>query len=209
MADSFPSKPNDGPPELPIVRFGLRRMFLFVTVVGVLLVLMARSPGIGKLALPLIAALVFLHVLSTLIGNRLRALADDRLDWQEKHGIIDGEVLPATRLSQSHASLHRTPETPLRRRDSLPAWPRRKVLAGAIVGGVVGAILLATTIGYRISPLGIATGAMSTAILGGWLVFIGSNFWSIARHTWREAMAHERLDESRRRADCRGDGDGI
>ena len=67
-------------------------------------------------------------------------------------------------------------------------WLRTVVVAGAIVGGCIGArACWRLTIGHRTSPVGIAVGALSTAVLGGWFAFLGGSFWAIFRQGWREA----------------------
>ena len=67
----------------------------------------------------------------------------------------------------------------------LPLW----VAVGAAVGGVIGAAVLELTIGDHTTAVGIAVGAVSTAILGGWFAFLGGSFWAILRQGWRDAVS--------------------
>lgn len=67
----------------------------------------------------------------------------------------------------------------------LPLW----VAVGSAVGGVIGIAVLELTIGDRTTNVGIAVGAISTAIVGGWFAFVVGNFWAILRQGWQDAVA--------------------
>jgi hypothetical protein len=64
-----------------------------------------------------------------------------------------------------------------------------------VAGGCAGAVLLSTAIGHRVSTGGVAVGATSFAVLGGWLAFLIGNFYGVFRHGFREALAEQQKDE--------------
>ena len=69
-----------------------------------------------------------------------------------------------------------------------------------IVGGLGGGILLSGTIGHRTSPEGVIVGAASFAVLGGWISFLGGNFYGVFRHGFREALAEQQKDHNVQKA---------
>src|SRR4029077_18190019 len=71
--------------------------------------------------------------------------------------------------------------SPLRTRGLAVRWLPLLVAAGAVVGGCIGAVLLELTIGSRTSSVGIAVGALSTAVLGAWCAFIGRQLLASSR----------------------------
>jgi hypothetical protein len=180
------------PPELPPLRFGLRQMFGIVAGICVLMAAMVSSSSTTSLVLLLAVVIVTAHVTGTAIGSRLRAHADHRRAWEASHAPTSATrpicPMPATTTS----------EPPLYSRRA--SWHRLPLLVagGALVGLLAGAVLLAETIGHRTSAAGIAVGAVSLGIVGGWCALLGGCFWSILRQGWREAVAQQKLDESRR-----------
>jgi hypothetical protein len=89
------------------------------------------------------------------------------------------------------------PPAPIRRSswhgfDRAPLARLPLVVGGGILAGAVGgAVSLTWAIGDRSSIAGLAIGAVSVAVLGGWFAFLGSSFYSIFRHGWREAVEAE------------------
>jgi hypothetical protein len=90
-------------------------------------------------------------------------------------------------------------QSPWHRRGStaLP-WLPRLIVGGSLLGGVIGAIVLAATIGHRTSAAGIIVGSASLAVVGGWVAFLSGSFYGIFRHGLRDALAEQRKDESPR-----------
>jgi hypothetical protein len=76
-------------------------------------------------------------------------------------------------------------------------WLPRIIVAGVILGGILGASLLGLTIGHRTTLAGVAVGGISSAVLGGWFAFVGGSFYGIFRHGLRDAIAEQRKDERR------------
>ncbi len=200
------SQNPETPPEEPsLLRFGLRQLFWFVAVICVLLAGIAAGGAKAGVALLMAALIVVLHVASTFIGGRLREQADRRVaretgqEFAEHvHRRVTGGVDPGPRIELA-------PSSPWHHRGATPLpWQRLVVIGGVVIGGIGGAVFLALTIGHRTSAGGIVVGAMSLAVLGGWIGFLGSSFYGIFRHGLRDALAEQRKDEARRRG--RGTG---
>ncbi len=84
------SEPQLPEPQLPVLRFGLRQLFWWVTGLCVLLGLLMAVPfGLSPVALVLAVSVVVLHVLSTAIGTRLGAHANERRAWEANLGQED------------------------------------------------------------------------------------------------------------------------
>lgn len=184
-------------PQLPVVRFGLKQFFWWVTGACLLMAGMAisaRSDSMSPLVLLMAVLAVGLHIGGTAIGMRLKAHANERRAWEAARNageaIDDGPPtaasVPLYREPQVRSPLHGH-DRPLRR---LRAW----VSAGAILGGGLGVVVLSLTIGDRTSAAGIVVGALSTAIVGAWLAFVGANSWAIFRQGWLDAVAEERRE---------------
>ncbi|HEY4231814.1 MAG TPA: hypothetical protein VGM76_00165 [Lacipirellulaceae bacterium] len=172
-------------PNRPVLRFGLRHLFWFVTGVSVLLATLANFPdgSYNSLALVIAIAVVVLHLMGAAIGCHLRAEADRHTAvFQPLDG---GELDPSCSMQLSPLHVH---GLALRR---LPLL----VAIGAILGGCLGAVLLEVMIGGRTTSLGVAVGALSTAVLGGWFTFLAVSFSAILRQGWRDAVAGQKLDE--------------
>lgn len=196
-----PSVANSPPTELPLLRFRLRHLFWIVAGVCVLMAGLVASSGITSLALLLAVIVAVAHVTATALGSRLRDHADHRRSWESSHA-PHGAGRPFNSLSSAArpaaANSIKSAQPPLySRRSSLRRLPLL-VAAGALLGLLVGAAVLAGTIGHRTSAAGIAVGAVSLGIVGGWFALLGGCFWSILRQGWREAVAHQKQDEARR-----------
>ena len=72
-------------------------------------------------------------------------------------------------------------------------------MGAMIASGIIGGAVLGGTIGHRTSLEGIIVGAASFAVLGGWISFLGGNFYGVFRHGFREALAEERKNQSRQK----------
>jgi len=72
-AIGFDALPSNAPEREPILfRFGLRRLFVFLSAATVLSAVLARVGGVWTVFIGLGAALVAAHVLGTFVGTRLR-----------------------------------------------------------------------------------------------------------------------------------------
>jgi hypothetical protein len=77
-------------------------------------------------------------------------------------------------------------------------WLPRIIVAGVIIGGILGACVLGATIGHRSTLAGVAVGSVSSGVVGGWIAFLGGSFYGIFRHGLRDAIAEQKKDEGRR-----------
>jgi hypothetical protein len=171
-------------PQLPILRFGLRQFFWWVTAACVLLAVLVVMPrGMSLIALLLAIGVVTLHVLSTAIGTRLRDHADERRIWES------GQAPAAPASPRADGPIRRSPlhgrEQPLRRM-------RICLTIGAITGGTLGMVALSILLAERTTIAGILVGAASMAVLGAWIAFLAASAWSIFRQGWRDAVNHDR-----------------
>lgn len=188
------------PPALPVVRYGLRQLFCIVAALCLILAALAASPN-GPAPLLMITAvlIVLAHVAGTAIGSRLRQHANDVRAWEAEHRNASCSATDATERSGSLDVAVLPPVSPWYRRGGTAlGWLPKMVAVGAILGGCSGiAVFASDTLSHRVPLAGILVGAVSFAILGAWLAFIGGSFYAIFRHGLREAMAHERHDQSR------------
>lgn len=185
-AAARPAVPSiSGEPQLPVLRFGLRQFFWWITAACVLLAVLAAIPrGMSLLALVLAVSVVSLHVLSTAIGTRLREHANQRREWES--GQNPG--LPSVDTSHSTAMVEPARRSPLHGHDQPLRRMRICLTVGAVVGGLVGIAALSLLLGNRTTIAGIVVGAASTAVVGAWIAFVAASAWSIFRQGWRDAV---------------------
>jgi hypothetical protein len=187
-----------GEPQMPVLRFGLRQLFWWVTGICVLLAGLVALPwGMGLAAVLLAISVVALHVLSTAIGTRLREHANDVRTWEA--GQTDGEraeLVGVGALSAARRQLEPQERSPLHGHDQPLRRMRVCLTAGAVLGGLLGVLVLSLTIGNRTTLAGILVGAASMAVVGGWLAFVGASAWSIFRQGWRDAVKERPRDGS-------------
>jgi hypothetical protein len=180
-----PSPPiSSAEPQLPVLRFGLKQFFWWITGTCLLLALFAAIPtGLALLAVVLAVGVIALHVLSTALGTQLRDHANQHRIWESAEiGPSDvaipsqPAIVPPFRRSPLHGR-----DQPLRR---LRIW----LTAGATLGGLLGIAALSLLLGNRTSIAGILVGSASTAVVGAWIAFVISSAWSIFRQGWRDAV---------------------
>jgi hypothetical protein len=182
-----------GEPQLPAFRFGLKHLFWSFTAASLLLaalVVAAQAGNMTPVAMLLGVLAVVLHVGGTAIGLRMRQHANERRAWEAARTFdgapSDGPVVSSTgMLSLSSSS---RPRSPLHIHDRPVRRLRLCVAAGAIVGGCLGVAVLSLLVGGRTSVGGIVVGAVSMAVVGAWLAFVGTSSWSIFRQGWRDAV---------------------
>jgi hypothetical protein len=171
--------------EPHLFRFGLRRFFLFVTGVAVLLGTMALVRGAWSGALAFFAALVAAHVLATLVGTRLRDSSADLQQWAGRRFGENDPPLKRDRLTPAELAALAT--TPLAKHENAPLRTVLAAVAGLSVGGFLGAAGVPLIAGAEATAAGIALGAASCAVMGAWLALLSAHFGSVARRTWRDA----------------------
>jgi hypothetical protein len=174
-------------PARPVMRFSLRHLFWLVTGVCIFLAIFAsfQEGSYGAIALLMTIAVVILHLLSTAVGNRLRAETDRQTGTFQP---LDGAGLTPAQLSQISLG-GCSSRSPLHTRGMALRWLPMLVVAGALLGGCLGALLLELTVGGHTTSIGVAVGALSSAVLGGWFAFLGGSFSAIIRQGWRDALA--------------------
>jgi hypothetical protein len=179
-------------PVPPIFRFSLRHLFWFVSAASILLAILASLPAgsYGFIALPLAISVIILHLLSTAVGNRLRAEADRQTGVFRP---IDGKGLAPAETTQAALCVAAS-RSPLHARGLSIRWLPLLIVCGALLGGCIGAVLLELAIGSRTTPVGVAVGALSSAVLGGWLAFLGGSFFAIIRQGWLDAVAEPKTN---------------
>jgi hypothetical protein len=179
--------------DLPLFRFRLRQLLVFVAVLSVLLAAIVSTHGITAAALLLAVMVVMLHLFSTALGTQLRSHANRNLAHDATRYEANGLSEPVSRISRlplARSPWHGRGSTPL-------PWLPMLVVAIGLVGGVCGALLLAGTIGHRTSTAGIAVGSVSIAIVSGWFAFVGGSFYGIVRHGIKDAMANDDRHQTR------------
>jgi hypothetical protein len=194
--------PSPLPPGLPVLRFGLRQLFWGVGAVSLLLaVLIAIPDGPAQFVLVLAILVIAAHVCGTAIGSRLRRHADEVREWEAKFRTSAAD-LPSHNAAEHScdlAAVQLPPKSPWYQRGSTAlGWLPKLIVAGVAVGGFGGGALFAIdSSGRHISHAGVLMGAISFAVLGGWLAFLGGSFYAVFRHGLRDAIAHQCHDESR------------
>lgn len=182
--------------DLPLLHFGLRQLFLFVAAMSALLAALVSSHGVSALVLLLFAVIVVTHIFATALASRLRSRADREIVRGVAEWVPANSIASATERLAKLAAVQSAPRSPWHARGStvLPWLPR--VIVGAMTfGGLAGALLLAISIGHRITPAGIIVGACSLAVLSGWFAFLCGSFYGVFRHGFREALAEQQRDE--------------
>lgn len=182
------SPPADRPPpDAPLLQFRLRHLLWAVTAVSVLLALFVTLQGQSRLVLLIGVGVVSGHVLATVIGLRLRQNANRRRRWHRERGLLDPDE-STSRLPVAPPHLRMPiPPGPLGDAATRLPWLPLLVAGGAVLAGVTGGLVLATTIGDRITLPGMLVGALSAAVLGAWIAFVLGGFVGISRHAWRDA----------------------
>ena len=167
-------------------QFGLRAMFIGMTVLGASFALFAAIGLAISAMLTLFVALVILHVVGNALGMRLR------------DGYISGSSGPTCNELNERPLATTAPVVSAARRLQENTAIRRPWLIAAAIGaaifGTLGGIGIAAAVGKKLTIAGLALGIGSSAALGGMFGFMVCSLWSVARTAWREAL--ETLDES-------------
>lgn len=179
--------PANSPREPHLFRFGLRQLFLAITLLSVLCALLVLTKGAWPLVIGISALLLAGHLFGTLIGTRLRDTSHEVRHWKagQPRFLDDGPRAELQPGASARASL--PPRTPLANRGHTNHWLLWFLVGGAMLGMLVGGPLLGLTIGSRIGWPGLVVGTVSCGVLGIWTAFLASCFSSIARHAWKHA----------------------
>jgi hypothetical protein len=137
-----------------------------------------------------------MHVFATALGTQLQARGEAERLRQKAAQLSRDDAIPSVFDNAAKLQAIRSvPRSPWHSRGCtyLP-WLPRLVIGAMVLGGLSGAVLLSGTIGHRTSPGGIIVGAVSFAVLGGWVSFLVGNFYGVFRHGFREALAEQKKD---------------
>jgi hypothetical protein len=192
--------PADQPPagagdDIPLLRFGLRQLLCFVAALSALFAALTFLNGLAALVAVLGVLVLTMHVLATSLGSRLRARADREQVYEAAERLPIASIASASERSERLAAVRSAARSPWHSRGvTVLPWLRRLVVAAVACGGVIGAVYLAITIGYRTSPAGVIVGSLSVAVLFGWFAFLGGSFYGVFRHGFRDAVAEQPLN---------------
>jgi len=190
-----PAAPTNA--DLPLFRFGLRQLLVFVSLMSLLMAAMAAMQAMTAIVLLMATLIVVFHLFSTALGSQLRGHADHARNHEGPPCVprtINGLM---TTHAQSAAARPPATRSPWHQRCTPLPWLPRFVGAAFLIGGAVGGVLLSGTIGHRTSPAGIAVGSFSLAVIAGWLAFVSYSFYGVFRHGLRDAVAQDQRDHSR------------
>jgi hypothetical protein len=174
------------------MRFGLRQLFLFVSLATALIALMATLDGVWPWLIGSITALVAAHVLGTFLGTRLRDTSAEVQRWKRRPGSPDTDEPVALPQPVSVADLNLSANIPLASYEKIGRWRNWLVAAGTIAGLILGGVGIHRAVGDEVTMPGLALGAVSCGVIGAWAALLGVNFYTIARHVLREASREER-----------------
>jgi hypothetical protein len=183
---------SPAPPREPhLLKFRLRQLFLWVTVLSVLFAVIAATDGPWPWIIVILALMVAAHVFGNLIGTRLRDTSEDVVRWRNSDPRQTSDYPQMTPQPCDMGSLPMPPETNLRNFGRMIRGMRWFLLAGLLVGLAFGGTVLWLTIGYRIGWAGWIVGTISGAVLGTWIAFLAVSFTTISRDALRQMHGRE------------------
>ncbi|TWU20796.1 hypothetical protein Pla144_48480 [Bythopirellula polymerisocia] len=184
---SAPPTPPSTHREPHLLKFGLKKLFLIVTLASLFCALMVLTHGPWPLVIFFLALLTLAHVLGNMIGTRLRDTSHEIRLWRATDPRQSPDSPLATPQPYELAKLSLPEETNLAGFGRIVSGFRWFLLSGFSVGALLGGTLLAVTIGNRIGWAGWVVGTVSSAVLGTWVAFLGVSFTAIARDALRQA----------------------
>jgi hypothetical protein len=173
--------------EPNLMRFGLRQLFVFVSLATLLIAAMATLGGVWPWVIGSLAALVAAHVFGTFLGTRLRDTSAEVRHWKARPGSPDRDEPVALPQPVSVAALHLPATTSLASYEKIGRWRNWLVAAGTVIGFAVGGAGIHRAVGDDATWPGLALGAVSCGVIGAWAALLSVNFYTIARHVIREA----------------------
>ncbi|HEX6962487.1 MAG TPA: hypothetical protein VF175_11510 [Lacipirellula sp.] len=183
--------------EPNLMRFGLRHLFVFVSLAAVLAALLAQIEGAGSIVIGSLALLVAAHVFGTFLGTRLRDTSQDVQRWKARPGSSDPDR-PVGADEPIRTADVELPLVALASYEKLSRWRRLPLALGAAVGAVLGVVGISMAAGNDVTWPGLAMGAVSCGIMGSWGFLLGTNFYAMTRQILRQASSELARDQSRR-----------
>jgi hypothetical protein len=184
------------PPSLPrephLLKFRLRQMFLWVTLLCLLLALIATTSGPWPWVIIIFALMVAAHVLGNLIGTRLRDTSEEVVQWRNSDPRQSADHPQSTPQPYDVSSLPLPPETNLRNFGRMIRGMKWFLLAGLLIGLLFGGTVLWLTIGHRIGWAGWVVGTLSGGVMGTWIAFLAVSFTTISRDALRQMHGRDR-----------------
>jgi hypothetical protein len=194
------STPLESPAPLRephLLKFRLRQLFLWVTVLSVLFALIAATDGPWPWVIVIVALMVAAHVFGNLIGTRLRDTSQEVVRWRNSDPRQTADHPQMTPQPCDISALPMPPETNLRNFGRMIRGMRWFLLAGLLVGLAFGGAVLWLTIGQRIGWAGWIVGTISGAVMGTWIAFLAVSFTTISRDALRQMHGREVMPNSR------------
>jgi hypothetical protein len=173
--------------EPNLARFGLRQLFFFFSVATILSAALAQVGSVWPIVIGCAVALVVAHVFGTFLGTRLRDTSAEVQQWKRRPGSPDRDEPVALPQPVRFAEIRLPAATPLASYGQIHRWCPWCTVGGAIVGFLLGAIAIYVVGGDQVTWLGLAMGAVSCGVIGAWAALLGTNFWTISRHAFRQA----------------------
>lgn len=180
--------------EPNLMRFGLRQLFAMFSLAAVLFALMATMGGAWPIVIASLVALIAAHVFGTALGTRLRDTSGEVQQWKSRPGSPDADRPVALPQPVRVNELQLPATTPLASFEKLGRWRRQSIVIGASVGASLGIAGILLAAGNEVTWPGLALGAASCGVLGGWGALLAVNFYTIARHTLRQATREPRAE---------------
>jgi hypothetical protein len=172
--------------EPHLFRFGLRHLFLYMSLAAVLLALLARLGGPWPMVVASCVSLVGAHVFGTFVGTRLRDTSQEVQRWKARSGSPDRDG-PIASLQPTLATFTMPETTPLAARSHGSPLHWATLAIGTVFGAALGVGGLSFVAQRHITWIGLALGGVSCAVMGAGLGLIACSFVSISKLAWRHA----------------------
>ncbi len=177
-------RPGDEEPAAeasePAFQFSVRHLLAATAAAAAFMAVLARLGGLSGVAAAWLAVLVAGHVLATAWGTTAKRRSRQRARMPEE---------PDCGLAQ--AQVRYAPPTRLRENTRLSRIVPIVCAAGALVGAVVGTLLLIRANWDRLTLSSMLVGAASCAVIGGFVSFLASSFVTVASSAARQARTEQ------------------
>lgn len=187
--------PHESPVPLRephLLKFRLRQLFLWFTLLSLLFALIAATSGPWPWVITIAALMVAAHVFGNLIGTRLRDTSNEVVQWRNSDPRQSADHPQLTPQPYDMADLSMPAETNLRNFGRMVRGMRWFLLAGFLVGLLLAGTALWLTISHRIGWAGWAVATVSGGVMGTWIAFLAVSFTTISRDALRQMHGRDR-----------------